>query len=89
MLDAVLSIWRLESPPSRLSVLRGMKDKWSLERSQLIPKVFQRQSRVSVDRLSVGIALSAAGSLLTHLCRWNPPDAISSSSWVASVLASS
>ncbi|KRX12658.1 hypothetical protein T07_5357 [Trichinella nelsoni] len=74
MLDAVLSIWRLESRPSRLGVLGGMKDK---------------HPRVSVDRLSVGIALSAAGSLLAHLCRWNPPDAISSSSWVASVLASS
>ncbi|KRX53730.1 hypothetical protein T09_2814 [Trichinella sp. T9] len=74
MLDAVLSIWRLESRPSRLSVLGGMKDK---------------HPRVSVDRFSVGIALSAAGSLLAHLCRWNPPDAISSSSWVASVLASS
>ncbi|KRX70548.1 hypothetical protein T06_10654 [Trichinella sp. T6] len=51
--------------------------------------VFQRHPRVSVDRLSVEIALSATGLLLAHLCRWNPPDAISSSSWVASVLASS
>ncbi|XP_003370736.1 hypothetical protein Tsp_09947 [Trichinella spiralis] len=42
-----------------------------------------------VDHFSVEIALSEEGSLLAYLCRWNPPHAINTYSWTASVLASS
>ncbi|KRX34511.1 hypothetical protein T05_676 [Trichinella murrelli] len=46
-------------------------------------------SRALFHHFSVEIALSEKGSLLAHLCRWNPPHAINSYSSTASVLASS
>ncbi|KRY29603.1 hypothetical protein T01_9428 [Trichinella spiralis] len=80
MLDAVRSSWGLESRPSRRTVSGEIKVRWFFF-------VFQRHPLASVDRFFVGIALSAAGTSLAHLYRWNPPDAINSSRWAASVLA--
>ncbi|KRZ48244.1 hypothetical protein T02_8579, partial [Trichinella nativa] len=51
--------------------------------------VFQWHPVPCADHFSVQIALSEEGSLLAHLCRWNPPHAINSYSSMASVLASS
>ncbi|KRZ08557.1 hypothetical protein T11_15574 [Trichinella zimbabwensis] len=78
--DAVLSSWRLESCPSWRVVPGDMNVRQSSLRSQKIPNVFQRQPSVPAAHLSAGIKPSAVGSLLAHLCKWNPLAAINSSS---------
>ncbi|KRX70091.1 hypothetical protein T06_2692 [Trichinella sp. T6] len=65
--------------PLRSSTLDAMRSSWRLETGpswRLVPG-------------GIKIALSEEGSLLAHLCRWNPPHAINSYSWTASVFASS